>query len=465
MDNRQQHPGRGYSPQHRDMRTRGGQGASNVPGVRRQAANGPQGGASNARGQVVYPRQQAARPNTVPGRAVPNGGGARPSRGVPGQASRGAAASGARNAAAQGARSVAGGTPVPAQSRQNSQASYVKLAHKRRRSRLLKRVGLTVLAVLLVCVFAAGGYGLWFSHQLDSALSMGAEQDMAVSDALTPAEMGKPFYVLVLGSDSREGSGTSDKAAESGDNQRSDVMILMRVDASNKQITMVTVPRDTPYRTSDGQLMKINEAYNIGGAPESIKAVSQLTGVDISHYAEVHFSELQDIVDKLGGVEVNVDIELSYEDALTGETVTLEPGTQVLNGQQAQLFARARHEYKVDQDEHRQDNVRQLALAIMNKVLSEPVYQMPNTILSVAGFVGTDMRTSDIVSLAMSFAGGSGSMTVYSTSGPSKGDFNDEAGGLWMCYENPEGWSAIMSAVDAGENPKGIEVDSTAIVP
>lgn len=330
---------------------------------------------------------------------------------------------------------------------------------------MFKRVGLSILAVILVCVFSVGGYALWFSHQLNNALSMGAEQDNAVSSALTPVENGQPFYVLVLGSDSREGSGTSDKAAESGDNQRSDVMILMRVDASNKQITMVTVPRDTPYRTSDGQLVKINEAYNIGGAPESIKAVSQLTGVNISHYAEVHFSELQDIVDKLGGVEVNVDIKLSYKDALTGETVTLEPGTQVLNGQQAQLFARARHEYKVDQDKHRQDNDRQLALAIMNKVLSEPVYQMPNTILSVAGFVGTDMRTSDIVSLALAFSDGSGGMTVYSVSGPSQGDFNEEAGGLWLCYENPEGWSAIMSVVDGGGNPKDIDVDSTAIIP
>ena len=145
--------------------------------------------------------------------------------------------------------------------------------------------------------------------------------------------------------------------------------------------------------------------------------------------------------------------------------MTLEPGTQVLNGQQAQLFARARHEYKVDQDKHRQDNVRQLALAIMNKVLSEPVYQMPNTILSVAGFVGTDMRTSDIVSLALAFSDGSGGMTVYSVSGPSQGDFNEEAGGLWLCYENPEGWSAIMSVVDGGGNPKDIDVDSTAIIP
>ena len=423
-----------------------------------------QGHMSKPRHMRAQTPQRAAGAPDMPARRgihVPKGpartGGA-PARSASGahvaQHSHGASAQGAR----VDARGAAGKSQPPAPSHWNSRAAYIELARKRRRSRLLKRVGLSVLAVILVCVFSVGGYALWFSHQLNNALSMGAEQDNAVSSALTPVENGQPFYVLVLGSDSREGSGTSDKAAESGDNQRSDVMILMRADASNKQITMVTVPRDTPYRTSDGQLVKINEAYNIGGAPESIKAVSQLTGVNISHYAEVHFSELQDIVDKLGGVEVNVDIKLSYKDALTGETVTLEPGTQVLNGQQAQLFARARHEYKVDQDKHRQDNVRQLALAIMNKVLSEPVYQMPNTILSVAGFVGTDMRTSDIVSLALAFSDGSGGMTVYSVS-------NEEAGGLWLCYENPEGWSAIMSVVDGGGNPKDIDVDSTAIIP
>ena len=436
MGSWEQQPRQGHMSKPRHMRAQAPQRAAGTPDM-------------PARRGVHVPKGPA-RPGGAPAHSA---SGARVA-----QHSRGASAQGAH----AGARGAAGNAQPPAPSHWNSRAAYIELARKRRRSRLFKRVGLSILAVILVCVFSVGGYALWFSHQLNNALSMGAEQDNAVSSALTPVENGQPFYVLVLGSDSREGSGTSDKAAESGDNQRSDVMILMRVDASN---TMVTVPRDTPYRTSDGQLVKINEAYNIGGAPESIKAVSQLTGVNISHYAEVHFSELQDIVDKLGGVEVNVDIKLSYKDALTGETVTLEPGTQVLNGQQAQLFARARHEYKVDQDKHRQDNVRQLALAIMNKVLSEPVYQMPNTILSVAGFVGTDMRTSDIVSLALAFSDGSGGMTVYSVSGPSQGDFNEEAGGLWLCYENPEGWGAIMSVVDGGGNPKDIDVDSTAIIP
>lgn len=349
-----------------------------------------------------------------------------------------------------------------AQSRFNA-ALYVAKSRRHRKGSMPKRIALTVLAVLAALLVATGAHALWFSSQLNAQLASGESE--GVESVLVPAESGKPFYMLVLGSDSREGSGTSGRADESGDNQRSDVMILLRVDLANRQVTMVSVSRDTPYRTSDGRLVKINEAYNIGGAAESIKAVSQLTGVDISHYAEVHFSELENIVDALGGVDVNVDIKLSYKDALTGEKLTLQPGYQTLNGQQAQLFARARHEYGTDQDKHRQDNVRQLAMAIVDKALSKPLTELPGTVLDLAGFVGTDLRTSDIVSFAMQFAGNKGKVTFYSATGPSKGDINAESGGLWLCYENPEGWKTLMEAVDAGEDPSGLDVESTAIVP
>ena len=242
-------------------------------------------------------------------------------------------------------------------------------------------------------------------------------------------------------------------------------MSLVRVDAKNKQVTMVSIPRDTPLTLEDGGIVKLNEAYNIGGAAYSIKAVSDLTGVPITHYAEVHFSEFQDLVDKLGGVEVDVPIELSYKDALTGEWVTLQPGVQTLDGQQAQIFARARHEYETDQDAHRQNNIRTLLEAIITKVLEKPFYELPDTVLNLAESVGTDLNAADLVTLAMEYAGGSGSMTMYSCTGPTDGDINESAGGIWLCYENPEGWANLMSVVDAGEDPSGLDVNSTAIIP
>ncbi len=336
---------------------------------------------------------------------------------------------------------------------------------RRKKMAAWKKALIAVGAFVLLAVCATGAYALWFSGQLDERLSMGDQQDAAVDDVLSSPIAGEPFYMLLLGSDSREGSGTSGNAAESGDNQRSDVMILVRVDAKNKQVTMVSIPRDTPLTLEDGSIVKLNEAYNIGGAAYSIKAVSDLTGVPITHYAEVHFSEFQDLVDKLGGVEVDVPIELSYKDALTGEWVTLQPGVQTLDGQQAQIFARARHEYETDQDAHRQNNIRTLLEAIITKVLEKPFYELPDTVLNLAESVGTDLNAADLVTLAMEYAGGSGSMTMYSCTGPTDGDINESAGGIWLCYENPEGWANLMSVVDAGEDPSGLDVNSTAIIP
>lgn len=349
--------------------------------------------------------------------------------------------------------------------RLTAQDLYPEYIVKRKRSRLLKRIGLCVLAVLLVAVCATGGYAFWYSSVLDGALSMGEEQDASVDAVLTEVNIEEPFYMLLLGSDSREGSGTSGRDDESGDSQRSDVMILARIDASSKQVTMVSIPRDTPLTLEDGSIVKINEAYNIGGAAYSIKAVSELTGVSISHYAEIHFSQLQEVVDKLGGVTVEVDTQLSYKDALTGETVTVEPGTQTLNGQQAQIFARARHEYQTDQDVHRQNNVRSLAEAILQKALEHPVYELPNTVLDLATCLGTDLNTPDVVSLALAFSGGSEAMAIYSCTGPSDGGINEAANGSWMCYPNPEGWATLMRAVDAGEDPSNIDVESMASIP
>ena len=159
-----------------------------------------------------------------------------------------------RSSSLQGRPAGSSVRPAP---RPTAQQLYPERVRNRKRNRLIRRIGLCVLAVLLVAVCATGGYALWYSNALDGALSMGSEQDASVDSVLVRPETGKPFYVLLLGSDSREGSGTSKNPDMQGDNQRSDVMILARVDAGKKQVTLVSVPRDTPYTLDGGSVVKI----------------------------------------------------------------------------------------------------------------------------------------------------------------------------------------------------------------
>lgn len=370
------------------------------------------------------------------------------------------------SAAAPTAAPAAVRTPAPGNPASHAAAHDAGLLQQRRRKRKHRKI-LMIVGIVLAVLLAGSGtaFGIYTTMLNDKLAIDDKAQAEAVSDALVPAEVNQPFYALLIGSDSREGSGTSSRADESGDNERSDVIILVRVDAPNRQLTMVSIPRDTPLHLDDGSVVKINEAYNIGGAAYTIEAVSKLTGVPISHYGEVHFSELQTLVDNLGGVTVDVPIELSYKDALTGETVTIQPGEQTLDGQQAQIFARARHEYGTDQDANRQNSVRKLAEAIVKQILNRPVYELPGAVMSAAECVGTDMRSSDLIALATAFATGSGSVTMYNGSGPSDGDINNAANGLWLCYENPEGWQKVMDVVDAGGDPSEVSFDDTTATP
>lgn len=323
-----------------------------------------------------------------------------------------------------------------------------------------KKALLGILGVVLVLAGAAAAYAGWYMGKINEALSIDGEDQEAISQVTEAVDLSKPFYMLVMGSDSRKDASATEASSDSRAGERSDVIILARIDAPNRKVTLVSIPRDTPYRMEDGTVCRINETYNIGGAAGTIKAVEETTGVDISHYAELRFSDLENMVDALGGVTVNVDTALSYKDALTGERVTIDAGEQTLTGQQAQIFVRARHEYATDQDVHRQNNVRQLATAMMNTVLGQPVSKIPDTVLELAKYVGTDLNAADLLKLVRLFVGGD--LTVYSCTGPNLGDFSEENDGMWLCYWNPEGWAELMKIVDAGEDPSGFDANSLA---
>lgn len=325
-----------------------------------------------------------------------------------------------------------------------------------------------VIGVVFVVVLGVGiGAALWYGSQLDKALAPDKETSLELDSVLVPASLDKPFYTLIVGSDSREGHYSS-QPAEQGDNQRSDVIILARIDAKNKLVTLVSIPRDTPWQLEDGTLVKINEMFNREGPAGTIKAVSQLTGAPISHYAEVGFTGVQEIVDLLGGVDVYVNTELQYWNPITERYVIVPEGQQTLDGEHAQIFARARHEYQDfaegSQDSNRQNNVRQLLSAVLKKTLDRPVTEIPGVVLQEAEYVTTDMKSGDLVWLAKEFGLNSKDMTLYSGTGPYSGDFAEQADGLYLCYRNPEGWARLMEVVNAGGEPKGIDYESTQIL-
>ena len=324
----------------------------------------------------------------------------------------------------------------------NSNSELTRI-RKKRKSHKARNRALAVLGVL-VAIFAivSGAFALYL-HSLDSAMGFKSQEDKdsmrAAMLKTNPVEdKSQAFYMLVLGSDARVNDATS----------RSDVMILLRVDPTNGKITMVSIPRDTKVEIEGHGTQKINAAYAFGGAAGAVTAVSQFAGVPISHYAEVHFDELEQLVDDLGGVWVDVPVSNNQTGASnTGQK--LNSGYQLLNGSQALAFARERY---TRGDFQRADNQKLVAQAIVKQVLDQQPTELPGTIQELAGCVTTDLSVSDIASLAQQFQ--STGVTFYSATVPSTTQTIDGASYTITVQDK---WDEMMGLVNQGKDPSTVD--------
>lgn len=167
------------------------------------------------------------------------------------------------------------------------------------------------------------------------------------------------------------GTDKSEERVEDGSTSgtfRTDSIVLARVDPVAAKLTLVSIQRDTLVDLGSYGQQKINAVYTYGGAPLLISAVSSLAGVKISHYAEIDFDSFTSVVDALGGIDVNVPIDIDDDLA----DVHLAAGEQTINGDDALGLCRARHAY--DQygagDYYRTSNQRMVLGAILKKALS-----------------------------------------------------------------------------------------------
>lgn len=323
----------------------------------------------------------------------------------------------------------------------------VRVRKKRKKHTKLKRRLLIAAVIVAVLVGGTVAYGAWYVGTLTSNVAISGQDKEALDKVLLPASdvQQQPFYCLLVGSDNWETYG-----------ERSDALVLTRVDPANHIITMVSVPRDTPYMLNEG-ITKINQAFAEQGAAGAVTAVQDLTGVSISYYAEIEFAGLADFVDSLGGIYVDVPYTIDYEVYTHDQDVVhIEAGNQLLNGTQCVALARMRTAYGANQEAIRQSNVRAMTVALLKSVLQSPPVEIPGLVQGLSNFITTNMDLQTMITLTSGFAQ-AGNPTIYTCTGPYKGDFMEEYDGLWLCYENPEGWATLMRAVDAGENPETAE--------
>ena len=289
----------------------------------------------------------------------------------------------------------------------------------RKKQKLVRRllIGLCVfLSVILVAIC-----GLWWyaEHLLGHIHYVGKEDTMSsqdIEDSMTdglesmdPDEslpditdlptvshpygtddpsvvMGDIVNILLIGEDRREGESRA----------RSDSMILVTFNKTTAEITMTSFMRDS-YVHIPGYLdNKINAAYQWGGMALLEETLNYNYGVEVDGSVAVNFSQFEQVIDLLGGVDLTLT-QAECDEINRQFGVVLSPGTQRLNGEHALAYARIR---KLDDDYHRASRQRELLMSLLDRYKSLSLVDMLSVLADVLSLVSTNMEKRQIVSLA-----------------------------------------------------------------
>ena len=196
---------------------------------------------------------------------------------------------------------------------------------------------------------------------------------------------------------------------------RSDSIMILSINANDNKVKIISVMRDSFVPVGDGH-GKINSAYSKGGPTLAIKTLNTVFGLDIRDYATVNFFGMEDIIDAVGGLEIDVqenEIEGGYRlNQLIKESamhqgvkpkLVEKAGLQTLNGMQAVAWARIRYAATVEgvtDDFGRTDRQRVVMNALFNKALNMSTSNYPKLVKALLPCTQTSLTYSEIIKLA-----------------------------------------------------------------
>ncbi|HFI0435545.1 TPA: LCP family protein [Streptococcus suis] len=261
-----------------------------------------------------------------------------------------------------------------------------------------KKIFLMSLAIIGLTVGAGLIYGASLLNFSTDAISKTFKQ-LDGEEKITPIDATEPLTILLMGVD-------MDQATRGGDWEggRSDSMILVTVNPKTKETNMMSLTRDIMVEIaeasgeSSGTVEKLNHSYSYGQAPMAIATIEKMMDINIDRYIEINMDGLVELVDAVGGIEVNntLGFPISISEHEPAYTSVVQPGKQLVNGNQALVYARMRYD-DPEGDIGRQRRQREVITAIIKKLLQLDGFTQYKKILTA---ISNNMRTNIEISPA-----------------------------------------------------------------
>ncbi|MGQ7507727.1 LCP family protein [Streptococcus suis] len=261
-----------------------------------------------------------------------------------------------------------------------------------------KKIFLMSLAIVGLTLGAGLIYGASLLNFSTDAISKTFKQ-LNGEEEITPIDATEALTILLMGVD-------MDQATRGGDWEggRSDSMILVTVNPKTKETNMMSLTRDIMVEIaeangeSSGTVEKLNHSYSYGQAPMAIATIEKMMDINIDRYIEINMDGLVELVDAVGGIEVNntLGFPISISEHEPAYTSIVQPGKQLVNGDQALVYARMRYD-DPEGDIGRQRRQREVIMAIIKKLLQLDGLTQYKKILTA---ISNNMRTNIEISPA-----------------------------------------------------------------
>jgi LCP family protein required for cell wall assembly len=268
-----------------------------------------------------------------------------------------------------------------------------------------RRIALVLgLIVLFLVVWGVLGW-LSVSHGVADANKRLAPDAKAVLTKQSGLLVSHSSTILMLGTDN------SNLASRAGD-MHSDSIMLMRTDPSHHRLYYLSIPRDIEVPIPGHGTQKINTAFQIGGPELALQTIHDFTGLDINHVIVVNFGDFKDLIDALGGIDVNVPkpirsnrFDCPYSTQARCQQWPgwrFEKGEQHMGGQRALIYSRIRENMLDPSETDVTRGARQQAVidAVTSKLASvSTFFKLPFDGGSYVKPLTTDLSTSQLVQL------------------------------------------------------------------
>lgn len=282
--------------------------------------------------------------------------------------------------------------------RSTSERRRLALEEKRRakKKKRRRRIGILVAEVIIISVLCVFAYATVKMDKLDF--------NFLDEDKLEVYKDTGPYTNIALfGLDAREG-----ESIESG--VRSDSMMIASINNETNEVKVVSIFRDTLLKQQDGTFDKANAAYSYGGPQEAIALLNRNLDLDIKNYMSVDFKALSDVIDALGGMELELTAEevvhmnnycVETSEVTGKDYERIEPevaGTYHLNGVQATSYARIRA--TAGGDYKRAERQRLVIEKIVEKAQKANLKTLDKIIDVVFPQVSTSFSSKDLIGIA-----------------------------------------------------------------